>query len=82
MAPAVRGDFYCARRASGQRPRLDVEDVRWVGTSMGGLIGMALAAQPSTPVRRLVLNDAGPVVAGEGDDFLPGHDRGRVEIAQ
>lgn len=42
--------------------RLDVESVHWVGTSMGGLIGMALAAQPNTPVRRFVINDAGPVV--------------------
>lgn len=42
--------------------RLDVETVHWVGTSMGGLIGMALAAQPNTPVRRFVINDAGPVV--------------------
>ena len=43
--------------------RLDVEAVRWVGTSMGGLIGMALAAQAATPVRKLVLNEAGPVLA-------------------
>ena len=43
--------------------RLDVESVHWLGTSMGGLIGMALAAQPGTPVRRLVVNDAGPVIA-------------------
>ncbi len=43
--------------------RLDVEAVSWLGTSMGGLIGMALAAQPGTPVSRLVLNDAGPVVS-------------------
>lgn len=42
--------------------RLDVEQVHWVGTSMGGLIGMALAALPGTPVSRLVMNDAGPVV--------------------
>ena len=42
--------------------RLDVEAVRWVGTSMGGLIGMALAAQAATPIRRLVMNDAGPVI--------------------
>ncbi len=37
-------------------------DVRidWVGTSMGGLIGMLLAAQPETPIRRLVVNDVGP----------------------
>ena len=43
--------------------RLDVERVHWVGTSMGGLIGMALAAQKETPVAKLVVNDAGPVVA-------------------
>jgi pimeloyl-ACP methyl ester carboxylesterase len=43
--------------------RLGVERVEWVGTSMGGLIGMALAAQPDTPVTKLVINDAGPVVS-------------------
>ncbi len=42
--------------------RLDVGCVDWVGTSMGGLIGMMLAAQPGTPVRRLVVNDVGPFV--------------------
>lgn len=43
--------------------RLDVESVSWVGTSLGGLVGMALAAQPGSPVKRLVLNDVGPVIA-------------------
>ena len=43
--------------------RLDVEQVHWVGTSMGGLIGMALAAQKETPITRLVLNEAGPVIS-------------------
>jgi pimeloyl-ACP methyl ester carboxylesterase len=43
--------------------RLDVEQVHWLGTSLGGLIGMGLAAQPGAPVAKLVLNDAGPVVA-------------------
>ena len=42
--------------------RLDVPVVDWLGTSMGGLIGMALAAQPGTPIRRLILNDVGPFV--------------------
>jgi pimeloyl-ACP methyl ester carboxylesterase len=42
--------------------RLDVGKVDWVGTSMGGLIGMALAAQARTPIRRLLLVDVGPVV--------------------
>jgi len=42
--------------------RLDAESVDWVGTSMGGLIGLALAAQPGSPLRRLVLNDVGPTI--------------------
>ena len=41
----------------------------WVGTSMGGLIGMGIAGQPGVPlpapVRRLVLNDVGPVIQWE-----------------
>jgi len=36
--------------------------VDWVGTSMGGLIGMMLAAQPHSPIRRLVINDIGPFI--------------------
>jgi pimeloyl-ACP methyl ester carboxylesterase len=43
--------------------RLNVETVDWLGTSMGGLIGMALAAQKETPLRKLILNDVGPVVS-------------------
>lgn len=40
--------------------RLNVSEVDWVGTSMGGLIGMVLAAQPGNPIRKLVINDIGP----------------------
>ncbi len=43
-----------------------IETLDWVGTSMGGLIGMALVGQPGlalpVPVRRLVLNDVGPTL--------------------
>lgn len=42
--------------------RLDAARVDWVGTSMGGLIGLGLAALPNSPVRRLVLNDVGPQI--------------------
>lgn len=38
------------------------EGVAWFGTSMGGLIGIALASLPGSPVRRMVLNDIGPVL--------------------
>lgn len=39
--------------------RLDVEKVSYLGTSMGGLIGIGLAGLSESPVRRLVLNDVG-----------------------
>ena len=38
------------------------ETVDWVGTSMGGLLGMVVAAQPKSPIRRLVVNDVGPAI--------------------
>ncbi len=42
--------------------RLDASQVHWVGTSMGGLIGMGLASLPDSPIARLVLNDVGPAI--------------------
>ena len=42
--------------------RLDAQTVHWVGTSMGGLIGLGLASLPQSPVERLVLNDVGPTI--------------------
>lgn len=43
--------------------RLDVEEVDWIGTSLGGLLGMMLAAQPNSPIRKLVINDIGAFIA-------------------
>ena len=42
--------------------RLDAETVHWVGTSMGGLIGLGLAALPGSPLSKLVINDVGPTI--------------------
>ena len=36
--------------------------IDWVGTSMGGLIGLFLAAKKNSPIRRLVLNDVGALI--------------------
>ncbi|WP_333843392.1 alpha/beta fold hydrolase [Pelomicrobium sp.] len=62
-APAPDGPWMRLRRLfARERPsRLD-----WIGTSMGGLIGMMLASKPGTPIRRLVLNDVGPLVPWSG----------------
>ena len=40
--------------------RLGLDQVDWVGTSMGGLIGMGVAVADAAKIRRLVLNDVGP----------------------
>lgn len=45
--------------------RLNANELDWLGTSMGGLIGLGLASLPNTPVRRLVLNDVGPSIQFE-----------------
>lgn len=36
--------------------------VDWIGTSLGGICGMLVAATPGHPIRRLVLNDMGAMV--------------------
>ena len=36
--------------------------VAWIGTSMGGLIGMSMAAMAGHPIRRMLINDVGPLV--------------------
>ena len=42
--------------------RLGAETVDWLGTSMGGIIGMILASMPGSPLRKLVLNDVGCLI--------------------
>lgn len=49
-------------RAQSRAQSCDEPGVDWVGTSMGGLIGLGLAALPGSPIRKLVLNDIGPVL--------------------
>lgn len=53
--------------------RLDVEALHWVGTSMGGIVGMRIAGLAQTPLRSLVLNDIGPQIAPAALRRLAGH---------
>lgn len=50
---------YCADM-NALIAHLNVSKVHWVGTSMGGIIGLILAAMPQTPIQSLILNDIGP----------------------
>ena len=62
--PQYAGDMLALLAQLQQQAPIRALD--WVGTSMGGLIGMALAGQPGlplpVPIRRLVLNDVGPAI--------------------
>jgi pimeloyl-ACP methyl ester carboxylesterase len=42
--------------------RLNVKEVHWLGTSLGGVIGMMFAAQPHSPLKSLILNDIGMII--------------------
>src|SRR3974390_3112330 len=54
---APRATLMGRLRGEGRIHKID-----WVGTSMGGLIGMMVAAEPGSPIRHLVLNDVGPLI--------------------
>lgn len=45
--------------------RLDAGSVSWLGTSMGGLIGMIIASFDDSPIERLILNDVGPFLPAD-----------------
>ena len=56
---------YCADM-NALLARLGAKQVDFVGTSLGGLIGMVLAGLPGNSVRRLVINDIGPYLPWQG----------------
>src|SRR5271154_2313652 len=56
---------YCADM-NALLARLNVSEVDWVGTSLGGLIGISLAGFRGSIIRKLVVNDIGPFVSATG----------------
>lgn len=54
----LRGTLGGSRKSADGPAQID-----WLGTSMGGLIGMLLAAKRGSPIRRLVLNDVGAFIS-------------------
>ena len=53
----------------------DNEGIFWVGTSMGGILGMALAAQKDMqpPILKMVINDVGPFITADSIERLKGY---------
>jgi pimeloyl-ACP methyl ester carboxylesterase len=77
-APALPASFGTFRRRNHAAGAAGID---WIGTSMGGLIGMLLAAKPRSPIRRLVLNDVGPFISWGSLYRLKGYVGGVVAFA-
>jgi pimeloyl-ACP methyl ester carboxylesterase len=60
VLPQYCGDMTVLMAAIG------TAEFDWVGTSLGGLIGIVLAALPGNPIRRIVINDIGPYLPWAG----------------
>ncbi|WP_417585720.1 alpha/beta fold hydrolase [Nitrincola sp.] len=67
-SPSPEEDYVLPRYVEVARQLLDafhLDQCIWVGTSMGGLIGMLLAAEEDTPICALLVNDVGPELPDE-----------------
>lgn len=60
--PARYNTEFYVRDVMGLADHLGLESYACLGTSMGGMIGMALAGKADPRVRRLILNDVGPEI--------------------
>jgi pimeloyl-ACP methyl ester carboxylesterase len=53
--------------------RSGAQQVDWVGTSMGGLLGITIASLPESPIARLVVNDVGPAIEPAALERIAGY---------
>jgi pimeloyl-ACP methyl ester carboxylesterase len=49
---------------------LNLTEVNLLGTSMGGIIGMAIAAMPDSPLSKIILNDIGAEIEFKGLQYI------------
>lgn len=65
--------FFYAAGILGLLEQLQITQLDWLGTSMGGLIGMIIASAPNSPIRRLIINDVGPFISQQGMQRVAGY---------
>lgn len=61
--------------------RTQAQSINWIGTSMGGLLGMVLASMQNSPIKKLVINDIGPQIPAKGIARLAKHTGNDPEFA-
>lgn len=72
IAANYRVDVYAADMLA-LMDALGIDQVAVIGTSMGGLIGMVMAAIAPDRIAALVVNDVGPVIETQGLDRIRGY---------
>lgn len=45
--------------------RSNADKIHWIGTSMGGIMGLLLAIQPNSPIQSLIINDIGAFIPSD-----------------
>ena len=53
--------------------RAGANEVDWLGTSMGGILGMLMASMPGSPIKRLIINDVGPFLPKSALERIAGY---------
>lgn len=62
---------YYAGLAEGMLDFYNIENTAWLGTSMGGLIGMRIASSPhANRITSLIINDIGPEIPQDAIDRI------------
>lgn len=64
--PRFYNQAQYAADATSLIARTNAQSIIWIGTSLGGALGMYLASLQNTPIKALVLNDIGPVISKIG----------------
>ena len=70
------GDYKFSQYFSDLRQmmvHLHLKSVDWLGVSMGGLLGIHMAGEAHTPIKRLILSDVGPEVPQDALTFIAGY---------
>ena len=72
--------FY-ARQMIEMMDHFNIDRCSWIGTSMGGIIGMAVTSLVPERIERLLLNDVGPELAQDAVDRIKSYVGGTPEFA-
>lgn len=79
--PLLYNNNYYVEVVKALVASLGYSQVDWVGTSMGGLMGMIATATTPKLIRKMVLNDIGPYISADGMRRIATYIKDEVKFA-